>query len=135
MKRIQLKTGEVELHEDYILIQFKEGVHFSRKCNDQLKIVTDAHFGEESPFTMIIIHDKHFSIDPFVFARQLVNKNLCAVSVVEKLPFSIQSENIFNRFYKTGKIKSVATLEHAVKWCDKQLMNYLWSHNDILVHA
>ncbi len=133
MKALQLAKGYVELHDDYVLLQLKEGVHFCQECNNYLISITDEHFGKDTPFTLIIVHDKHFSIDPFVFGRQLVNKNLCAVSVVEKLPLSLQSENMFNRFFKAGKIKSVKTLDQAIKWCDGQLLNYLWSHNDILL--
>lgn len=132
MKALKLEKGYVELHEDYMLLQMKEGIHFCSDCNNYLIKVTDEHFGKDTPFTLIIIHDNHFSIDPFVFGRQLVNKNLCAVSVVEKLPLSLVSENMFNRFFKSGRIKSVKTLDQAIKWCDGQLMNYLLNNNSIL---
>jgi|GEM_PF-553639 len=133
MKIVQFEKGYIELHDEYyVILQLNEGVHFCKECNDALNQMSDAHFGKETPFSLIILRDQYFSIDPFVFGKQLVNKNLCAISVVERLPIEVESESIFNQFFESGKTKSVKTLEQAIEWCDTQLMNYLWSKNDIV---
>lgn len=135
MKKLELGFGNFELHQETVIAHIDKGVHFDKRCNRRLINELDAYYGADTPLSIIFVHKNYHSIDPFVFIRGIFNKNICALAIVELLELPTSTDFIIQRFYKNGKVKSFTNLELAQQWCDAQLMNYLWSNNDILLQA
>ena len=78
---IYLEFGRIELLEDYLIIEFNEGVIFNAAINETIISIVEAHFGDRS-FGYITNRVNSYSVDPTIYHRSSSVKNLKSIAIV-----------------------------------------------------
>ena len=118
--RIKVKLGKVYLFENYLVIEFNEGVHIKFDDFSEITELVKIHYKNE-PFGFISNRINSYSID--LNDADLYNKafpNLKAYAVVVYKPLTEAVFEIEDHFFKFNR-RVFKNLLDAIEWLEKVL--------------
>ncbi|UGU16175.1 hypothetical protein LS482_21170 [Sinomicrobium kalidii] len=118
-KRIKLDFGSLEFHENFVISEINEGVHFAAKQNRVLISLCLEHF-KDQPFGYISNRIYSYSVDPFAYIESENIENFVAMAVVVSSSAQRLSSKIEGLFCKRP-FKYFYNLESAQVWIEKTI--------------
>ena len=113
VKKIALDFTMLEIHEDYLISQIKEGLVFEQHHLDKFYKVFDTYFAGKS-FVSIADRKNDYTIDPNLL-RNSRHENLLGIAVVCYSEASFKTALFEKSFFK-GPFEPFYSLEESIVW-------------------
>lgn len=119
IKKYFLDIGTLELYDDYVVGELKEGITIDLESASKLKIIANKHFSTDKPFTYISIRNNSYAVDPTVYLK-IKMENLKAIAIVSNKPNDIHNFKIEKHFFKKP-MELFNSLPEAIIWTKQHI--------------
>jgi hypothetical protein len=121
IKKIDIGFSLVEIHENYLISQIKEGVTMEQEHLDMFYELFELYF-HEKPFVSIADRKYDYTINPNIF-RDSPFDNLLGIGIVCYSQASYETV-LFEQKFFNGLFKPFNTMEECISWAENLLINY-----------
>lgn len=118
---IELDFTSVEIHENYMISQIKEGIDFKQKHLDQFYKLFETYY-HDKPFISIADRKYDYTIDPNLF-RDSSFRNLLGIGVVCYTESSFKTAQFEKTFFK-GKFEPFYSMEDCLQWAEELVKSH-----------
>ncbi|MBC9798401.1 STAS/SEC14 domain-containing protein [Sinomicrobium weinanense] len=118
-KRVKLDFGILEFHENFVISELDEGIHFVSEQNKVLISACLKHF-KDKPFGYISNRIYSYSVDPFIYVETEHIENFVAMAVVVSTSAQKLSSRVEKMFCKRP-FRYFYNLEEARAWIENTI--------------
>jgi hypothetical protein len=120
-KKLKFRFGTLELFQNYVIAEMKEGITVIPEYNDELATIAET-FYKNRPFAYITNRKNSYSVDPQTYLRTAKIENLVAFIVVSKEPVK-HSNLALEKIFYNKPIELFEDLGQAIEWAEEILAN------------
>ncbi|MBT8257247.1 MAG: hypothetical protein KJO49_02165 [Bacteroidia bacterium] len=79
--------GDVQIHNDYMIVIMRSGVHVTPEYNNVLLELVDQYY-KVKPFVYLTYRKNRYTVDPAIYFETSKIKNLAGFGVIAEAPLS-----------------------------------------------
>jgi len=121
LKKIDLDFAKVDIYENYLISQIKEGVIFEKQQLIQFYEIFELYYSGK-PFVSIAERKYDYSINPNLLSESLFS-NLLGIGEVCYSKASYKTALFEQKFFK-GNFEPFYTIEECKKWAENLIVAY-----------
>lgn len=118
-KTLNLPIGRVEIYENYLIAEINEGKSVDVSSSEILEDIAATYFSNKM-FVYITVRKNSYSVNPSVYKKTSLIKNLAGMAVVANTPLAFNNVEI-EKLFSSTPFESFTNIESAVNWAHSLL--------------
>lgn len=114
-KILKFHFGTIKIFDDYLIANISEGITITKAINADLEQIALKYFPIK-PFVYITHRIHSYAVDPNVYIRTSLIKNLAGFAVVSKNQAALNNADIEKLFLNNKPFETFHNIEDAIKW-------------------